>query len=158
MYDRIFVAYDGSHCSEQALQEALRLGKDQHAALLVVHVLDESVFYRYPTAGVDIGPLLEAWRQGGREILQQAVSAAEREGVPIETELVETGGQRVPDILTDMAKNWSADLVVMGTHARHGVQHLLLGSVAEGVIRRASIPILVVHSPTHHGGGSEREA
>lgn len=155
MYNRILVAYDGTDCSGRALQEALRLARDQRAAVRVVHILDESVLFRYPAVGVDITPVLDAWHQGGRDILEQAESTSKQEGVPIETDLVETGGRRVPETLTDRAKDWSADLLVMGTHGRHGVQHLLLGSVAEGVIRRASVPILVVHGSTHHEGKSD---
>lgn len=144
MYDRILVAYDGSSCSGQALQEALRLAKEQHATVHVVHVLDEAPFYRYPTPGVDIGPLLDAWRQGGQDVLDRATATANQEGVAIETELVETHGQGVAEVLVDVAKRWPADLLVVGTHGRSGVEHLLLGSVAEGVIRRATTPILVV--------------
>jgi nucleotide-binding universal stress UspA family protein len=62
----------------------------------------------------------------------------------VETELLETAGQRVADRIVEAAKRWEADLIVMGTHGRHGIQHLVLGSVAEAVIRSAPVPVLLV--------------
>jgi nucleotide-binding universal stress UspA family protein len=47
------------------------------------------------------------------------------------------------EILAESAR-WGADLIVMGTHGRHGLAHLILGSVAEGVLRRATVPVLLV--------------
>ena len=55
-----------------------------------------------------------------------------------------TPSQRICDAINEEAKSWPADLIVIGTHGRHGFNHLLLGSVAEGVIRLAAKPVLVI--------------
>ncbi|KTD42196.1 universal stress protein [Legionella parisiensis] len=52
--------------------------------------------------------------------------------------------EKVPEKIIEAAKNWPADLIVVGTHGRRGYQHLLLGSVAEGVIRNAPMPVLLI--------------
>ena len=51
------------------------------------------------------------------------------------------------EALVEAAKRWSADLIVLGTHGRRGLQHLVLGSVAEGVVRLAPVPVLLVRLP-----------
>jgi nucleotide-binding universal stress UspA family protein len=63
-------------------------------------------------------------------------------GVPISSRLVE--GYPDEGVLRE-AKEWQADLIVIGSHGRRGLSHVLLGSVAEKVIRHASCPVLVVH-------------
>jgi nucleotide-binding universal stress UspA family protein len=63
-----------------------------------------------------------------------------------ETELLETEGKRVASVIDDDAKRWPADLIVIGTHGRSGISRLLLGSVAEGVVRGASVPVLLVRA------------
>ncbi|MDA8255577.1 MAG: universal stress protein, partial [Betaproteobacteria bacterium] len=55
---------------------------------------------------------------------------------------------RVADAIVADAREWGADLIVIGSHGRSGVRHLLLGSVAEGVARASTIPVLIVH-PQH---------
>lgn len=144
MYNRIFVAFDGSSCSGRALEESLKLAKDQHAVLRAVHVLDESPFYSYPAPRIDVAPLLQAWREAGQDVLQQAVEMAQKEGLSIETELLETHGQGIADIVLEAANNWFAELLVVGTHGRHGVEHVLVGSVAENVVRKTNLPVLVI--------------
>ena len=66
--------------------------------------------------------------------------------VEVDTKFVilEVLAQRICDAINDEAKRWPADLIVIGTHGRHGFNHLLLGSVAEGVIRLAAKPVLVI--------------
>ena len=79
--------------------------------------------------------------------LQRCTQArAKKAGVGAESRLVEVEkyGERVVDAIVDEAKRWRADLIVIGTHGRRGVSHLLLGSVAEGVVRLAPAPVLLV--------------
>lgn len=52
---------------------------------------------------------------------------------------------RIWDVVNKEAKRWRADVIVIGTHGRHGFNRLFLGSVAEGVIRLAAKPVLVIH-------------
>ena len=144
MYHRILVAVDGSSTSRRALQEGLKLAADEHAHLLLVHVLDESALYRYPVPiGDALHPVLEAWRQGGQNVLNEASGLARQAGAEVEAELLESADRQIPEVIVDKAKRWEADLIVMGTHGRHGFEHLLLGSVAERVIRIAPVPVLL---------------
>ena len=70
---------------------------------------------------------------------------AQEAGIKVDTKLavIESLTQRICDAINEESKRWSADLVVIGTHGRRGFNHLLLGSVAEGVIRLATKPVLI---------------
>jgi nucleotide-binding universal stress UspA family protein len=144
MYHRIVVAVDGSSTSRRALHEAIKLAAEGHARLLLLHVLDESTIYRYPIpVGDALRSVLDAWRQGAQKVLDEALEMARHSGAEVETELVESAEREVPDVIVDKAKRWQADLIVMGTHGRQGFAHLFLGSVAEGVVRIAPVPVLL---------------
>lgn len=141
MYMRILVAVDGSQGSERALREALRLAAGPSATVRLVHVLDADL-YR-DTFGED-ARAHEAWRRTGQKYLDQAAAIAREAGIQVETALLENAGQRTSRVIVDEASRWPADVVVLGTHGRHGLDHLLLGSVAEGVVRSATVPVLTV--------------
>ena len=79
-------------------------------------------------------------------MLQKAQKVAAAQGVRVESDLRESAGVRVADIITGRAKRWRADLIVMGTHGRRGVNRMLLGSDAELVVRNASAPVLLVRA------------
>lgn len=145
MYQRILVAVDGSTTSDRALQEAARLAQDQRAALHIVHVID-IVPLTWDMEFVDVEEIRRSLRQAGREILERAQAAARTAGVQAETRLVEIGapGQRIATRIAEEANSWPADLLVIGTHGRRGLDHLLLGSVAEGVVRIAPLPVLLI--------------
>jgi nucleotide-binding universal stress UspA family protein len=57
---------------------------------------------------------------------------------------IQTFGQRISDMIVAEAQAWPADLIVVGAHGRRGLHDVLLGSVADGVVRRASVPVLLV--------------
>jgi nucleotide-binding universal stress UspA family protein len=150
MYDRILVALDGSDTSEQALQHAIRLASEQRAKLRLLHVVDE--------LGVNLGqtPTPDAFwiaaRKAGDRILEQANARVATVGLEAETKLLEmrTFGavvRRVADLIVEEAQRWPADLIVVGTHGRRGLSKILLGSVAEGVIRLSSLPVLLIRGP-----------
>jgi nucleotide-binding universal stress UspA family protein len=147
MYQRILVATDGSATSERALREAIRLAKEQGARLRVVHVLDELA----ARGDVPSTPA-EFWksvRKAGSRILESARARALEEGVEPETKLLEirTFGslvRRVPNLIVEEARRWPADLIVIGTHGRRGLSKLLLGSVADGVVRTAGTSVLLI--------------
>ncbi len=148
MYSRILAAVDGSGPSTRAFREALRLAADQHAALRVAHVIDlgvalapwaEMAFINYDT-------LEAALRESGARILDGALAEAHATGMAAESVMLETDvDDPAAEILAE-ADRWGADLIVMGTHGRHGLAHLILGSVAEGVVRRATVPVLLLRA------------
>jgi nucleotide-binding universal stress UspA family protein len=152
MYQRIVVATDGSDTSNIAVDHAVQLAKDQRARLRIVHVV-ESIGYAVSMAGAypfDPTPLWEALREGGRQALSTAEAKARSAGVEIETVLLEDKEppERVASILAKDAQKWDADLIVLGTHGRRGVDRLFLGSVAETLVRMASTPVLLVRAKT----------
>lgn len=145
MYKRILVAVDGSDTSQLALQEALNLTKESGGQLRIVHVVDEVTFDLYQEV-VDPGEIQKAITKAGEAILSKAEIAVRAAGVKAETRLLEIEklGRRVPDMIAQEADAWPADLIVIGTHGRHGFNHLLMGSVAEGVVRIATKPVLLI--------------
>jgi len=143
-YRRILVAVDGSPAAAGGLREALRLAKQEGARLFILHVVNEY----YAFAGMD-GPapvdLVPMFREGGRRILARAEAAAAKQGVKPKIVMPETVGPAADAIVRE-AKKLRADLIVLGTHGRRGVRRLVLGSDAEQVLRRASVPVLLVRA------------
>jgi len=144
MFKRILVAVDGSHTAELAFQEAIMLAKELRAQLRAVHVVDE-VSLNWPEGG-DFEAVQETFRKSGRKILENADAEMRKAGMTAETKMleIETFGHRVADMIAAEAEAWPADLIVIGTHGRRGVNRLLLGSVAEGVARVATKPVLLI--------------
>lgn len=142
VYRRILIPVDGSASSDAALDHGLRLAKDQNAEISVLHVLDTQPLYLLDE-GMYVEGVAEKWREAGQALLERAAGRARQAGVAVTTALIEEGG-RIPDVIVATSKQWPADLIVLGTHGRHGVDHLLLGSVAEGVVRTTVVPVLLI--------------
>jgi nucleotide-binding universal stress UspA family protein len=143
MYRRILIPVDGSACSDVALVHALQLAKEQDAEVRIIHVLDTQALY-LSYEGLYVEGIIEKWQQAGRELLDRAAERARQAGVGATTAVIEEG-VRIPDVIVAESKRWPADLIVMGTHGRHGIDHLLLGSAAEGVVRTTTVPVLLIH-------------
>ncbi|HXF67132.1 MAG TPA: universal stress protein [Burkholderiales bacterium] len=140
MYRSILVPVDGSAPSRAALAEALRLAKEQGARVRLAYVV-EPVRHVVAEGVVD---LTTAARREGEMILEQAAQEARAAGVEAQTALVEAADRRVPEAIVEEAAAAGADLIAMGTHGRRGIEHLLVGSVAEGVVRRSRVPVLLI--------------
>jgi nucleotide-binding universal stress UspA family protein len=145
MYKHILVAVDGSDTSNRALQEAIKLAKEQQATLRLEHVVDETPVYMTMDTPYLLADYQKAMREAGQKLLATCAAMAQQAGVEVDTKFVilELLAQRICDAINEEAKRWPADLIVIGTHGRHGFNHVLLGSVAEGVIRLATKPVLV---------------
>lgn len=145
MYQRIMVAVDGSETAQRGLQEAIKLAKDQKARLAIVHVIDIVV-----VSGAEefSETYIDSMRDYGRNTVEQARQAAQAAGVETEVQSPEifTSGYHVADKIAQLAGDWKADLLVIGTHGRRGVNRFLLGSVAERVVRVAPCPLLLIRS------------
>lgn len=146
LYKRILVPVDGSNTSNLALQEAMRIAQDQQAVIRLVHVVDEAVIDGDIDGMLNYAALRDALKQGGTHLLAKVTKTAKQAGIEVETALLETLGERVAHAITEEAKRWQADLIVMGTHGRHGLDRLFMGSVSEGTARLASVPLLLVRS------------
>jgi len=141
-YDRILVPTDGSEGVERAIHHAVEVAASNDAVLYGLYVLSTDAY-----AGLGMESSWESVDRLLREDAERAVARireiAERTNatVPVETAVVEGKPSRE---IVHYAENEDCDLVVMGTHGRGGIDRLLLGSVAESVIRASSIPVTTV--------------
>ncbi|TFZ08652.1 universal stress protein [Ramlibacter humi] len=138
---RILVPCDGSPPATKALVSALELARGRGAHVRVVHVVDgmeRATGFLYSHA------MLREMRIAGQLILDDAAAVCASAGIPHDTRLLDREGRRLGEAVADEAAAWGADVVVVGTHARRGLQHLVLGSGAEQILRLATVPVLVV--------------
>jgi nucleotide-binding universal stress UspA family protein len=136
---RIFIPTDFSDCSEEAVEYAISLAQVFQARVFLLHVMEPVVY------GLDFSvthPGAEPTvRQRLGEMMQQRVEKIRGLGIEAEGHFV-TGTPFVEIIKA--AQKHAADLIIMGTHGRTGLAHILLGSTAERVIQRARCPVLTV--------------
>ncbi len=146
MYKRILVAFDESAVAERALREALMLAKDGGAALRVVNAVD----VMFPATTYMVYVDLETYRKdrvlAGQQTVDRAAGLAREAGVSVETGVLEVEGTRFSNAILSDAGTWGAELIVVGTHGRGALIHLLLGSVAERIVRHAHVPVLLVRA------------
>ena len=140
MYDRILVPTDGSTETERAVEHAAELAAAHGATLHAVYVVNSATFaglhMETSWEGVD-----EVLREEGATALERIEELAATHGVPVTTTLLDGSPSKR---IVEYAESEDCDLVVMGTHGRGGIDRLLLGSVAEGVVRACSVPVLTV--------------
>lgn len=138
MYSRILLATDGSDAVEPAIEHAIELAAYCDATLYVVSVIDASAASGVPEA--QTAPIQEIMEDAAQKAVEAAADRARNRGVAVET-MVRNGS--VHGEILQAAVDADVDLIVMGTHGRSGLDRLLLGSVADRVIRQASQPVLV---------------
>jgi len=151
---RILVATDFGPAAEAALTYGRALAKNFGATLTVMHVA-ENFFLRATIADP------HALKAAVARRLEERLTAEDRRALHARA-VLETSDQPA-DAITTYAKQAEIDLIVMGTHGRHGISHLLVGSVAEHVVRTASCPVLTVKHPEHEfvipdAAGPQQEA
>ena len=143
MYRRILVPVDGSTTSLNGLKEAVSLAKATGARLRVLHVVDGLAFIAEHGGYVSD---TEVFRQSGEKMLAKIMPRVQQR-VRADSLLIENVAGRAADTIIDVAKEWRADLIVMGTHGRRGVNRLVFGSDAELGIRTAPVPVMLVRAP-----------
>ncbi|WP_258234630.1 universal stress protein [Cupriavidus pinatubonensis] len=147
MYTRILVAIDGSQCGDLGLAEAIGLAAASDAELDIVHIVDGG----YEEPDVRAGLV-----RAGHKLLAEAQAKAEAQQVRSQAILVdqilELGdlGKQVQQI----AEERGVQIVVAGTHGRSGIGRVLMGSVAESLLRHGSLPVLLVKAGGHGGAAS----
>ena len=146
MYKRILVAIDGSETSNVGLRHAIQLAKEHHAQLRLVNVVDD-INLNIDAPG-ELIEFQERLMKAGTALLQKARKVAVKAALEPETKLLEilSLDQKVADVIVEEAKHWRADLVVIGTHGRRGLSRVFLGSVAEGVVRTSTTPVLLIRA------------
>ena len=141
---KILVPTDFSPGSAAALELATTIAKQFNAEIVLMHVLQSvPVYVSVPS----LVPLPTEWVAAVHQQAESELATAARHvsGVKITTELRDGGSTHVT--LTAAAVECKADLIVIGTHGRTGLQHVMLGSVAERVVRHATVPVLTVRAP-----------
>jgi nucleotide-binding universal stress UspA family protein len=147
MYKRILVAIDGSETSEHAFDTALQLARDNDAQLQPLYVVDNPLM-AYDASGYDPTILRDAFVEEGQRLLADALARMKHENVAGAPRIVDVApvGEDISERIRTSANEFNADLLVLGTHGRRGFKRLFLGSVAERVVRSASLPVLLVPS------------
>src|SRR5579864_1608877 len=151
MFTKILVPVDGSPPSNAAVDLALRIAAENKAAVKFVHVVELSrIAALSGPSAIDPALAIDAACAAGKSVLDQATEKAQAAGVTCKSELLED--ECVPSVV-QAAHQAKADLIVAGSHGRTGIPRAFLGSVAEGILRRADIPVLICHASAvepHH--------
>lgn len=144
MYKHILVPVDGSPTSNAGLDEAIRLAKVLGADLRLLHVVDQMPLAvsaeGFGVMSIDVLGLL---KEAGQKVLAQAKERVQAAGVPVDTVLIDSPNGRLSDHVSAQARQWPAELIVIGTHGRRGIGRALMGSDAEQVVRHAPVPVLL---------------
>ena len=141
--NRILCPVDFSKPSARALEYALALAERLGAQVDVVHAYEPPA-YAVADGTIELPPYLqEGLAKRLRERLEQFVKETAAEASKTTVHLAEG----VPYLqIVEVAKQQQADLIVIGTHGRTGLSHMMLGSVAERVVRTSEVPVLTVHA------------
>jgi nucleotide-binding universal stress UspA family protein len=137
---KILVATDFSPQAELASLWAIRLADQFGARLLLLHVIDIFSLAELSCRAVGGEPLLPMLRDEAKQNMQGWESR-----IPNSQALIREGSPR--PVIVESAVELQCQMIVMGTHGRSGLAHLLLGSVAEYVVRYSKVPVLTV--PLH---------
>ena len=152
MYQRILVPVDGSATSNAGLAEAIKLAKLTGARVRVLHVVDEMPFIMsadgYAAMSGDVFTLL---KEAGQAVVEQARLTVQAAGIPVEASLFDSLSGRLCERVAEQVQAWGADVIVLGTHGRRGVERMLLGSDAEQIVRTATVPVLLVRGTPPEG-------
>ncbi len=145
---RILVPVDFSKDSLNALKYAAELGTSFQAELQLLHVVDQTYLATSPElmmANPKLAKLLQEQWQVSEAQMARVTADLAKKGRPVR-HLMKRGSPS--QVIVDTAKRSGVDLIVMGTHGRTGLAHVLIGSVAERVVRMARCPVLTVrYSP-----------
>ena len=145
LYKNILVPFDDSEAALAGLQEACRIAAHTGAILHIVHVIDLAQFAWSGATYLHTDELALASADAGKSIFKRSETiVAEFASVKTECTVLEAVGEKVASLLVSKLREWECDLVVMGTHGFSGVKHLLMGSVAQDVIRQAGVPVMVI--------------
>ncbi len=166
MFRRILVPIDGSDAAAAGLEQAIKLGQSPDARLRLVHVVNEFILASPFVVGA-FDPVqfstdvVEKLRENGSALLSEAESLVRQHGLEPECRLLEVLGTPAGEQIVRHAKDWPADIIVMGTHGRRGIRRIVMGSDAELVVRTSPVPRRLptigrnAHTPTPSGPGRE---
>jgi nucleotide-binding universal stress UspA family protein len=143
---RILVPFDFSEHSEKAFTWALAMAERWRARLLLLHVVPQPSYPSMVMGTFNVAEFEASLRADAEARAKEFVGKSQRRTVQVDTQVVT--GEPFGDICR-IAEQEQVDLIIMGSHGRTGLGHVLLGSVAERVVRHAPCPVLVVGKKTH---------
>ncbi|HUW68049.1 MAG TPA: universal stress protein [Candidatus Nanoarchaeia archaeon] len=140
LFQKIVLATDGSEYSANVIKYAIELAKISEAKIYAIYVVDTGIFTSIP---MDVAwtNMYELLKQEGNVATNQVESEAMAANIEVESITVE--GHPAEEIIK-LAEDKSADIIVMGTLGKSGLDRFLLGSVAEKVSRTSKIPVMIV--------------
>ena len=141
-FKTILFATDFSESSDYAFQYALSLAECFDARLVILHVINEPVDLRgFYLPHISFDKLEEEIEQGARKLMEQF----ERKFLGDFKNFTSIVAPGIPyDEIIDRAASEGAELIVLGTHGRTGLDHVLFGSTAEKVVRKSEIPVMTI--------------
>ena len=144
-FQTILVATDFSDCSRAAFDYGLGLARKLEARLLLVHVINEPLDLQgFYVPHVSFDRLAEEIEEGAKKMMDDFCKVKLSDFENYETRLV-TG---LPfEEIVKIASTENVDMVVLGTHGRSGLDHILFGSTAEKVVRKSPVPVLSIRTP-----------
>lgn len=149
MWKRLLVPHDFSECAAHALGEAVALAKVHGSSLVLLHVsplppnLSADALIT-PPGEREAVRVAEYTTRGATKDLEAIAAPLRRKGLDLGTRAIVAPSGDVAGEICNVAKEIGAEAIVVGTHGRTGLSHLLLGSVAEKIVRRATIPVVTV--------------
>jgi nucleotide-binding universal stress UspA family protein len=132
MFQKILIPVDGSQCGDHAAQVGLEFAKRLGARVVLTNALIEY-----------------ASEKDAQRVIGPSRERAEKLGVPFEVRLAEGRFLSIGDGIIEASQESNSELIVMGTHGREGIPRMLLGSVAEWVSRRATVPVMLIRELAH---------
>ena len=139
MYQKILVPVDESEAAMRALQEACQLAQSTNAVIYAVHILDYA-----QVAWSNTGLVQQDAQKPQDAVIERTKQIFQQYQVNGETEVLNNTGEKIAQIIVRKAQENACDLIIMGTHGLTGVMHLLMGSVAEGVLRLSKVPVMLI--------------
>lgn len=151
MFDRVVVTLDGSELAESALAEATGMARAFGAELHLLRVIDIGKLEQYGAFGLGmeytaLDFALQDERIAARDYLERRQQRLGSEGMRVTTQLRE--GLAAREIVAALQPG---DLLVMASHGRTGVRRWFIGSVAEEVVRNATVPVMLLRAAGHEG-------
>ncbi|CAB5717097.1 Putative universal stress protein SAV1710 [Delftia tsuruhatensis] len=147
MYQNLLVPIDGSAASSAGLTQAIELARAVNGRIRLLHVIDDVSFsFVMDAYAGQPGSWLEDLHAEGTRILADATAAVSQAGVAVDAILDDRLKSPVHDVVVSQAASWPADLIVIGSHGRRGIEYAMLGSSAEKILRKSRVPVLVVRA------------
>ena len=139
-FGKILVPTDGSEFTKSAVNTAIELAKISGGSIVAMYVIDQTLFINAPMDSA-ISSVYSVLKKEGNDAVEFVRAEGERQGVRVDT-LVLDGSP----VKTIVESSGEYDLIVMGTLGRTGMSKLLMGSVAEKVVRHSKCPVMIARS------------